>query len=338
MSSNGPVYQIKSRDGAVTVELAFDTQTVSLQHSDGAGTALTFKAPLKDAPQHAVNAGFASLQAAASGTQRDEHRLRLEQLGERAGYPAQYFTARLAAVARWLIGSGETTNYTYALAPRSKTYLAHTISVATGASFEAIAGFIVEAESDQTLTAHILAARDTLSRELRAVSDPAVHFGRRLGWYATVRALKPRLVVETGVDKGLGGVLLCAALLRNRAEGHPGHYVGTDINPSAGYLLSGPYRDVGEIAYGDSLQSLAKLQAPLDLFINDSDHSAAYEAREYEAVRHLLSERAVILSDNAHVTSALSDFTLAHGFKFLFWREQPIEHWYQGAGIGFGFR
>lgn len=335
MSSNGPVYQIKSRDEAATVELAFNTQSIHLQHDDGAGATLSFKAPLKDPTLASV---LANLHAAATDAQLGEHRLRLEQLGERAKTPGRYFAARLADAVRWLVSSDEDTNYTYALSPRSKTYLAHSVSIATGVAFHAAAGFIAEAENDQALTNHILAARESQSSELRAVSDPVVLFGRRLGWYAIVRALKPRLVVETGIDKGLGGVLLCAALLRNRAEGHPGRYVGTDINPSAGYLLSGHYREVGEIAYGDSLESLAKLQGPLDLFINDSDHSAAYEAKEYEAVRSLLSERAVILSDNAHATTALSDFTVAHGWKFLFWREQPADHWYQGAGIGFGFR
>ena len=39
-------------------------------------------------------------------------------------------------------------------------------------------------------------------------------YGRRLGWYALVRALKPRTVVETGADKGLGSCVLAALRLR----------------------------------------------------------------------------------------------------------------------------
>ena len=162
-------------------------------------------------------------------------------------------------------------------------------------------------------------------------------FGRRLGWYAVVRALKSRLVVETGVDKGLGGVLLCAALLRNTAEGHPGRYIGADINPREGYLILGAYRAVGEVAYGDSLETLAVLKDPIGVFINDCDHSADYEAREYAAVLLHLAPKALILSDNSHSTPALVDFAAAHGKRFLFWRESPIEHWYPGAGIGFAF-
>ena len=52
-------------------------------------------------------------------------------------------------------------------------------------------------------------------------------------------------------------VLLCCALLENREEGYEGRFFGTDINPEAGYLLSGIYSGVGKIIYGDSIQSLA---------------------------------------------------------------------------------
>ncbi len=38
------------------------------------------------------------------------------------------------------------------------------------------------------------------------------------------------------MDKGLGSVVLAAALLRNAAEGHPGRLTSLDINPEAGYL------------------------------------------------------------------------------------------------------
>ena len=90
--------------------------------------------------------------------------------------------------------------------------------------------------------------------------------------------------METGVDKGLGSCVLSAALLRNHAEGHPGRYLGTDINPQAGWLFQGPYRKAGQILYGDSIESLQCLEGPIDLFINDSDHSAEYEEREYACI------------------------------------------------------
>ena len=150
--------------------------------------------------------------------------------------------------------------------------------------------------------------------------------------------MKPRVVIETGVDKGLGASLLCSALQRNVAEGFPGRYYGTDINPHAGRLFTAPYTEFGEILYGDSITTLAALDVQIDLFINDSDHSADYESREYETILPKLSARAIILGDNAHVADALADFSRTRGRQFLFIREEPLDHWYLGAGIGVSFK
>ena len=125
-------------------------------------------------------------------------------------------------------------------------------------------------------------------------------------------------MVETGVDKGLGSCVLAAALLRNRSEGYPGFYFGTDINPSAGWLFQGKYKDIGQIFYGDSIESLQRFEGAIDLFINDSDHSAEYEQREYACIQSKLSARSVLLGDNAHVTDALYNFALDTGRRFLF--------------------
>ena len=86
-------------------------------------------------------------------------------------------------------------------------------------------------------------------------ADLRVDFGRRLGWYAFARTMKPKIIVETGVDKGIGSVLLCSALLKNKEEGFEGRFFGTDINPEAGYLLNGKYAEVGKILYGDSINT-----------------------------------------------------------------------------------
>ena len=101
-------------------------------------------------------------------------------------------------------------------------------------------------------------------------------------------------MVETGVDKGLGAVVLCAAILRNRAEGNKSRYYGTDIDPHAGCLLCGPYKQAGEILYGDSIESLRGMQDKIGVFVNDRDHSASYELEEYKTVLPLLHLDSVI--------------------------------------------
>jgi predicted O-methyltransferase YrrM len=209
------------------------------------------------------------------------------------------------------------------------------ISVITGVSRAAVLAYFEEIEGDQALKSTIQEARNQSA--FKQFADQEVRFGRRLGWYAMMRICKPKVVIETGVDKGLGAVLLCAALLRNREEGFPGRYYGTDINPAAGYLLTGSYKEVGEILYGDSIESLTRFQEKIDLFINDSDHSTEYEYREYQTIRPLLKEDSVILSDNAECSDKLAQFALETGRHFLFFQEVPADHWYPGSGIGFYF-
>jgi predicted O-methyltransferase YrrM len=164
--------------------------------------------------------------------------------------------------------------------------------------------------------------------------DPARLYGRRLGWYIVTRLTHPELVVETGVHDGIGAVILTEALRRNAAEGALGAYRGTDIDPKAGWLLQAPDIDA-EVLYGDSITSLEKLEpGSVDLFINDSDHSADYEYREYQVMTTRLSPRAVILGDNSHATDSLLDYSCETDRDFIFFDERPADHWYPGAGIG----
>ncbi len=237
---------------------------------------------------------------------------------------------------RWLVSSKETTNFTYDLTSINRSHLVAMLSHVTGTSPARIESYFGELETDRELARHV--AETTRSSASSFKSDSIPRYHKRLGWYALTRILKPRLVIETGVDKGLGSVVLSSALLRNAAEGEPGRYLGTDINPAAGFLLSGRYAKVGEILYGDSLTSLAKIQGPVDIFINDSDHSAEYEGREYREILSELSERSVILGDNAHVTDELQKFSEQQGRSFLFWQEAPANHWYRGAGIGISWK
>ncbi len=135
----------------------------------------------------------------------------------------------------------------------------------------------------------------------------------------------------------MGSVVLASALLRNIEEGFPGEYFGTDINPDAGYMFNGKYAKVGKILYGDSVESLKKLDRKIDLFINDSDHDEEYEEQEYNTIRKNLSKSAIILGDNCHATDKLLKFSINNNRNFIFFSEKPKNHWYPGSGIGISF-
>lgn len=254
----------------------------------------------------------------------------------RARIALRHVAGPVRTAAKWLFVSNETSNFTYPLEDSNRRYLASLISDVTGAEFAVVWAYMQELDNDAELKNHI-AAR-TRQSEWSFLADKEVRFGRREGWYAFVRILKPAVVIETGVDKGMGACVLAAALRRNAAEGHSGRYFGTDINPNAGYLFCGVYAEQGEILYGDSIESLTAFDRPIDLFINDSDHSIDYEADEYRTIEHRLSDRAVVLGDNAHCSPSLLEFAQASKRHFVFFQEKPAQHWYPGAGIGICFR
>jgi predicted O-methyltransferase YrrM len=237
---------------------------------------------------------------------------------------------------RWAFASREHYNFTYDLDPLNRAYLVSFVSVVSGQSCERIENYIREIENDRLLKEHV--ARQNRESEERFVADPVARFGRRIGWYALVRAARPKLVVETGVDKGMGTCVLAAALLRNREEGHGGRLVGIDLNPKAGYLVKPPYTEVTRLIFEDSLKALAALQGPVDFFLHDSDHSAEHETKEFQAVQPKLSPNALVLSDNADQTDRLLRFAKETGREFLYFADKPLNHWWPGDGIGVAFR
>lgn len=248
---------------------------------------------------------------------------------------SKYFNKKYWAIFKWGWTSREDTNFTYNLTPDNIKYLAHTISVVTKVDYNTILKYIIEAQSDELLKKTIRTA--IASSSFKRFADKEIRYGRRLGWYAFVRAIKPRIVMETGVDKGLGSVLLCAALLKNSEEGFEGKYFGTDINPDAGYILCGIYKKFGKILYGDSIASLSNFSEKIDLFINDSDHSAEYEYQEYLTINKLITDKTIILGDNSHCSGKLARFSTEMKRKFIFFKEAPLDHWHPGAGIGISY-
>lgn len=233
---------------------------------------------------------------------------------------------------RWLFTSRADSNFTYRLTDHCRTNLAASVAGLLGKDFAEIEGYFREIETDQEFDAHMRGLWSTHPEKYR--TDEVALVGRRIVWYAVARATKPKVIIETGVDQGIGAVVLCAALGRNAREGRPGRYFGTDINPNAGYFLRGEYAKQGSILYGDSIASLKQLNEVVDLFINDSDHSAEYEAAEYEIIAPKLAPTAIVLGDNSHVTSKLAEFSMRTGRRFTFLAEEPAHHWYRGAGVG----
>jgi hypothetical protein len=234
------------------------------------------------------------------------------------------------AALRFLIADPELDNYSYEIsnARELTTFLAELLHCDP----TVIEGYIDELDGDDRF-------RLQLNRRLRTRADrkATAHYGRRVGWYCVCRFLKPSCVVEAGVHDGLGSAVFLLALEHNRREGYSGRLIGIDIDPRSGWLIPADFRDSINLIISDSVSALNGLAANnelVELFVHDSLHSYEHETREYTALSRTLSSRGVIISDNAHSTDALRDFSVKHNRRYAFWRERPKDHFYPGAGIG----
>jgi predicted O-methyltransferase YrrM len=242
---------------------------------------------------------------------------------------------QFAQIVRWAFASREYYNHTYHLTPLNQRYLASFVGVVSGHDPALMEKLLRELQGDEALRARLVAR--TRASPDRPNCDEEPRYGRRLGWYALVRATRPRVVVETGVDRGLGTVVIAEALRRNAEEGFPGTVYATDIIPECGHLIDDALRPFCRILLGDSVQSLRQFKEPVDIFLHDSDHRPEYEWAEFLAIEPRLREGSIVLSDNSQQSSKLLEFAQRIGRSFLFFQDVPQDHWWQGDGIGAAF-
>lgn len=233
---------------------------------------------------------------------------------------------------RFLMMGRELDNFTYEIANEGE--LARYLDQAVGIPSRDAEGYIAELQGDSELRRAIEA--NLMGRSDRNGTMP---YGRRLGWYAIVRARRPKLVVETGVHDGLGSAVLLRALQRNADEGVDGMLVSFDINEQAGWLVPDFLRSRHELEIGSAPGNFAPAfkGRRVDIFIHDSDHRYEHEMAEFEAVGPMCAPNAVLISDNAF-GAAFPDFCAHHGLRTHIFKEVPRGHWYPGAGIGLAIR
>jgi hypothetical protein len=220
---------------------------------------------------------------------------------------------------RYLVTGDETSNFTYEIANREE--LADVVAGALGAPPAEIRSLIAEADADVGLSRRL--GSHTL-------------FGRRLGWYAALRWSKPELAVETGTADGLGTVLLARAIERNLEEGVQSRLLSFDVVPTAGRLLDDHLRQFVTLIVGDAVETLPRALGGgrIGYFVHDSLHTYEHERAELELAIEHADETTVLISDNAHVTTALADVAAENGAVYASFTERPVRHLYPGAALG----
>lgn len=260
---------------------------------------------------------------------------RLALIPIRLGWAMTYPLRQAGQVVRWAFRSKEYYNHSYDLTRLNRNYLVSYIALVSGHAETDIDRYVRELEEDQAFREE-LKELTRRSRD-RHNCDVEPRYGRRLGWYALVRATRPRVVVETGVDRGLGTAVLAAAIRRNTQEGFPGLVYATDIVPECGHLLGDTGRTYCQIILGDSVETLKKFSQPVDIFLHDSDHREEYEWAEFLAIEPRLHAGSIVMSDNSQQSPKLREFAWRLGRQFAYFQDQPRDHWWPGDGIGTAF-
>src|SRR5260370_26751006 len=127
---------------------------------------------------------------------------------------------QLLHVLPWAVASREYTNCSYETTDVSRAGLCGMVAVIANTDIRTVVAFADELRSNAELAEHIRADHSESDRKWS--SDPQFRAGRPMLYYLLIRALKSGFVVEAGVDKGLGAVIICEALRRNEAEGYIG--------------------------------------------------------------------------------------------------------------------
>lgn len=260
-------------------------------------------------------------------------RIAISPIARAAAFPlrtiivARYDAHLIGQSAGWLVHDREMHNFAYDLDPLNRDQLGWFASAVTGAEIEQVRAWMRELEEDNYLAEQL--TKRLSSNPRRGICAKQPHWARRLGWYLFVRAAQPQHIVETGTHLGLGSCVIAAALLRNGR----GRLTTIDVDPDAGYLIGEPWASVTDLRIGSSIDLLAELR-DVDMFLHDSLHTYDYETKELTTVEPNLRPEAIILSDNAHESPALSNWAERSGRHYLFFKEQPLDHWWPGDGIG----
>ena len=159
--------------------------------------------------------------------------------------------------------------------------------------------------------------------------------------YCLTRLLRPKTVLETGVEHGISSWLILKAMQRNgQGQLHsidlPNHHATIDdtgreqINHlprgrSPGWLVPEHLRAHWHLHLGDAKQVLPEVLSTLgsiDIFIHDSLHSYEHMMFEYRAAWPHLKAGGLLLSDDIGWSDAFLDFARAMKWAPIVFREE----------------
>jgi predicted O-methyltransferase YrrM len=136
--------------------------------------------------------------------------------------------------------------------------------------------------------------------------------------YLCVRAVKPELVVETGVGAGFSTAYILEALERNNY----GKLYSIDFfedGEQCGWIIPAYLKHRWKLIKGlsgEALDPLLDQLGPIDVFIHDSDHSYENMMCEFRTVWPFLRKEGVFLAHDVGRNEALFDFCCEVNFPW----------------------
>jgi len=158
---------------------------------------------------------------------------------------------------------------------------------------------------------HIASERSLLERPASASMHDA-DAGLADFCYVICRALRPRVVVETGVGSGITTSFILQALAAN-GEGHLWSIDLPAIGAEqfAGSFVPQPLRNRWTMLRGRSRDLLPRLLNDLpmpDVFLHDSLHTTRNMTFEFRTAWQKMDAGGVLLSDDIHMSKAFARF------------------------------
>jgi hypothetical protein len=143
-------------------------------------------------------------------------------------------------------------------------------------------------------------------------------FEEAMACYLTVRLMKPKIVVETGVSAGRSSAFILQALEDN---GRLGYLYSIDPDPNAGYAIPDNLRRHWVFIPKKSSEAFPSLLEGLnqvDMFLHDSLHTYESMMYEFETVWPFITKNGVMLSDDIDFNRAFKNFCEKHNVRPVF--------------------
>jgi len=163
----------------------------------------------------------------------------------------------------------------------------------------------------EAIRIHIASERTLLNRPESAAMHDA-DAGLSDFCYVICRALRPRVVVETGVGSGVTTSFILQALTAN----NEGHLWSIDLPPIGAEQFAGSFvpqslHSRWTLLRGRSRDLLPRLLKDLpapDVFLHDSLHTTRNMTFEFQAAWQKMNGGGVLLSDDIHMSKAFARF------------------------------